>query len=92
MVFPPSDERREILQPSLLPVPDNSVHGVATTSYHYCISHRVSNGTGKAVIIITNTNNNLTAFKHLLCVIFKREGLLLAPVIFDQSSSVGVSW
>ena len=55
MPRPPSDERREILQPSLLPVPDNSGHGVDTTSDNYCVSNGVSDGTGLAVInIVTN--------------------------------------
>ena len=50
----PSDERREILQPSLLPVPDNSGPGVPTTSDHNRVSNGVRDGTGDAV------NNNVT--------------------------------
>ena len=56
MVSPPSEERREILQPSQLPVSDNSSVGAITTSDHYCVSHRVRDGAGLAVInIVTNT-------------------------------------
>ena len=54
MQIPPSDERREILQPSLLPVPDNSGPGVPTTSDHNRVSNGVRDGTGDAV------NNNVT--------------------------------
>ena len=66
MVLPPSDERREILQPSLLPIPDNSSLGLITTRDHYCVSNRVSDGTGITVInnvtniIITSLNLTLT--------------------------------
>ena len=68
MVSPPSDERREILQPSLLPVPDHSVHGVVTTSDHNCVSYGVRDGAGVAVInivtniIITSLHLTLTMF------------------------------
>ena len=55
MVIPPSDERREILQPSLLPIPDNSGLGQETTSDNYCVRYGVRDGTGQAVInIVTN--------------------------------------
>ena len=66
MPIPPSDERGEILQPSLLPVPDNSGPGVITTSDNYCVSNGVRNGAGEAVInnvaniIITSLNLTLT--------------------------------
>ena len=51
---PPSDETREVLQPSLLAVPDNSGLGVETTSDHYCVCNGVRDGAGHAVI------NNVT--------------------------------
>ena len=55
MVPPPRDETWEILQPSLLPVPYNSGQGVSTTSDNYCVSNRVRDGAGQAVInIVTN--------------------------------------
>ena len=64
MVSPPSEERREILQPSQLPVSDNSSVGAITTSDHYCVSHRVRDGAGLAVKnnVKNITNKNLTAF------------------------------
>ena len=61
--MPPSDERREILQPSLLPVPDNSGHGEITTSDHYCVSYGVRDGTGVAVI--NNVTNIIITSLHL---------------------------
>ena len=51
---PPSDERREVLQPSLMPVPGYIWHVQITTSYNYCISNGVRDGAGLAVI------NNVT--------------------------------
>ena len=70
MVFPPSDERREIFQPSLLPVPDNSGLGGPTTSDNYCVCNGVRYGTRVAVInnvtnvIITSLNLTLT-MRHI---------------------------
>ena len=57
MGVPPSDERREILQPSLLPVPDNSGLGGPTTSDHNCVCDGVRDGAGLAVI-------NNQCYKH----------------------------
>ena len=60
MFLPPSDERREILQPSLLPVSDNSSPSVTTTSDNYCVSYGVRDGTGPAVINnVTNIINSV---------------------------------
>ena len=67
---PPRDETREILQPSLLPVPDNSGlgEGLITTSDHYCVCNGVRYGTRVAVIInvtsimITSLYLTLTLF------------------------------
>ena len=70
MFLPPSDERREILQPSLLPVPDHSSQGVETTSDHYIVSMGARDGAGKAVInnvsniIITSLDLTLT-LRHI---------------------------
>ena len=50
MAVPPSDERREILQPSLLPVPGHTGAGEETTSDQYCVSNGVRDGAGLAVI------------------------------------------
>ena len=50
----PGDEIREVLQPSLLPVPDHSVLVAVTSRDHHCVSHRVRDGAGMAVI------NNVT--------------------------------
>ena len=54
MVVPPSDERRKVPQPSLLPVSDYSGPGVETTSDHNRVSYGVRDGAGPAVI------NNVT--------------------------------
>ena len=54
----PSDETREILKPSLLPVPDNSGPGAIATSDHYCVSNGVRDGAGQAVI--NNVTSSLT--------------------------------
>ena len=62
MPIPPSDERREVLQPSLLPVPGNSVHGVVTTSDHYCVSNGVRDGTG--LTAINNVTNIIIPSLH----------------------------
>ena len=71
MAASPNEERREILQPSLLPVPDYNVHGVIisvdTTSDHYCVCYRVRDGAGPALInsvtniIITSLHLTLTS-------------------------------
>ena len=66
MLSPPSDERREVSQPSLLPVPDHSFLGVSTTSDNHCLSNRVSDGTGLAVINNVICKHNLTAFSTYL--------------------------
>ena len=84
MPHPPSDERREILQPSLLPVPDYCSPGKATPGYNYCVSCGVRDGASLAVIKIV-TNMIITSL-HLLCVIFKREAWLLTPINCYQSS------
>ena len=54
MIVSRGDETREVLQPSLLPVPDHGVQDVIvsvyTTRYNHCVSNRVRDGAGKAVI------------------------------------------
>ena len=65
VVIPPSDETREILQPSLLPVPDNSGHGVITTSDNYCVSNGVRYGADVAVINIVK-NIIITSLHYTL--------------------------
>ena len=62
--MPPSDERGEILQPSLLAVPDNSGQGVETTSDHYCVSYGVRDGAGPAVI--NSVKNIMITSLHLI--------------------------
>ena len=71
MAPPPSDETREILQPSLLSIPDYCVRGSeTTTSEHYCVSNGVRDGAGPAVnnnvtnIIITSLHLTLT-MRHI---------------------------
>ena len=65
MAAPPTDERDEVLQPSLLSVPDNSSKGL-TASEHYCVSTGVRDGAGPAVnnndtnIIITSLHLTIT--------------------------------
>ena len=63
MALSSSDERREILQPSLLPVPGHSGPGKETTSDHYCVSNGIRDGTGLAVII--NVTNIMITSLHL---------------------------
>ena len=63
MVTPPSDERREVLQPSLLPVSENSGPGVGTTSDHNCVCNGVRDGAGSTVII--NVTNIIITLLHL---------------------------
>ena len=63
MALPPSDERREVLQPSLLPVPDNSGPGACTTSDHNCVCNGVRDGAGSAVI--NNVKNIIITLLHL---------------------------
>ena len=67
MLAPPSDERREVSHPSLLPVSDHSFL-TTTTSDHYCVSNGVRDGAGLAVInnVIRKHNDNLTAFSTYL--------------------------
>ena len=87
MAVPPSDERREILQPSLLPVPGHTGAGEETTSDQYCVSNGVRDGAGLAVINnITNIIKASLHLKLLLCGIFKWEALILTPIICYQSS------
>ena len=50
MVVSPSDQIREVLQPSLLPVPDHSVIAADSPGDHHCVSDGVRDGTGSAVI------------------------------------------
>ncbi len=50
MVPPTGDQIREVLQPSLLPVPDHSVMGELTPRDHHCVSVGVRDGAGSAVI------------------------------------------
>ena len=60
MVLSPGDEIREVLQPSLRPMPDHSRHsviGADTPRDHHCVSLGVSDGAGIAVI---NNVTNLT--------------------------------
>ena len=57
MAIPPGDQIRQVLKPSLLPVPDHSVLGVDTPRDHHCVSDGVRNGTGSPVI-----NNVITPF------------------------------
>ena len=72
MGTPTSDERREVLQPSLLPVPGHivpdppvtstiSVH--SATSDHYGVSNGVRDGAGLAVI--NNVTNIIITSLHL---------------------------
>ena len=67
MLGPPSGERREVSHPSLLPVPDNSGHGVIisvlTTSDHNCVCNGVRDGAGSTVII--NVTNIIITLLHL---------------------------
>ena len=77
MLAPPSDEGREILQPSLLPIPDNSGPGVKTTSDHYCVSNGVRDGTGRAVINnVTDTNIIITSLHVTLTLLHILAGSL----------------
>ena len=70
MVASPSDQIREVLQPSLLPVPDHSVLGGVTPRDHHCVSSGVRDGAGSAVInnvttlIITSLHLTLT-MRHI---------------------------
>ena len=53
MVVPPGDEGREVLQPSLLPVPGHSVSDLsveASPRDQHCVSDGVRDGAGIAVI------------------------------------------
>ena len=63
MSLPPSDERRKVLQPSLLSVPDYSGPGKATPRDHYCFSYGVRDGAGNAVI--NNVTNIIITLLHL---------------------------
>ena len=63
VVTPPSDERREILQPSLLPVPYNSGPCDPTTSDNNCVCNGVRDGAGPAVI--NNVTNIIITLLHL---------------------------
>ena len=77
MVTPPSDERREILQPSLLPVPDNCCPGEITTSDHNRVSNGVRDGTGPAVI--NNVTNIIITLLHLTLTMHHIQVGSLAP-------------
>ena len=86
MVVPPSDEGREVLQPSLLPVPGHSVSDLsveASPCDQHCVSDGVRDSAGIAEI--NNVTNIVTTSVHLLYSIFKQEAWLLGPVRFDQS-------
>ena len=61
MLASPGDQIREVLQPSLLPVPDHSVQGELTPRDHHCVSVGVRDGTGLAVI-----NNVTTLIPHCI--------------------------
>ena len=63
MPGPPSDERWEILQPSLLPVPDYSGPDEITTSDNNCVCNGVRDGAGPAVI--NNVTNIIITLLHL---------------------------
>ena len=78
MLAPPSDERREGSQPSLLPVPDHSTT-TTTTSYHYCFSNGVSDGAGLAVINNVICKHNLTAFSTYLVEYLRVKPGLVVP-------------
>ena len=81
MLAPPSDERREVSQPSLLPVPDHSFLGVSTTSDHYCVSNGVRDGAGLAVInnVIRKHNDNLTTFSTYVVSYLRVKPGLVVP-------------
>ena len=63
MEAPSSDERREILPLFLLPVSDYSFQVWITTRDHYCVSNRVSDGTG--ITVINNVTNIIITSLHL---------------------------
>ena len=74
MGTPTSDERRKVLQPSLLPVPGHivpdppvtstiSVH--SATSDHYGVSNGVTDGAGLTVTVINNVTNIIITSLHL---------------------------
>ena len=63
MQIPPGKKRREVLQPSLLPVPDYGGPGKATPRDHYCFSYGVRDGAGNAVI--NNVTNIIITLLHL---------------------------
>ena len=95
---PPSDERREVLQPSLLPVPDYSFQGGITqytTSDHYCVSNGVRDGAGRAVknnVKCYNTydaNNNLTAFNTYSASYLSGKPSFWLPSFFIKEVEVG---
>ena len=66
MAISPGDQIREVLQPSLLPVPDHNVQGAVTPRDHHCVGDGVRNAAGIAVIdnvttlIITSLHLTLT--------------------------------
>ena len=64
MVPPPSDETREVLQPSLLSIPGHTGAVEETPNDQYCVSNGVRDGAGLAVKnnVKNITNKNLTAF------------------------------
>ena len=67
MAVSSGDQIREVLQPSLLPVPDHSLIGAVTPRDHHCVSGGVWYGTGFAVInnvIITSLHLTLT-MRHI---------------------------
>ena len=64
----PSDEGREVVQPSLLPVPDHSVPGAVTPRDHHCVSVGVRDGTGIAVI--NNDTNLIITPQYLTLTMF----------------------
>ena len=64
----PSDEILEVLQPSLLPVPDHSVHGAVTPRDHHCVSVGVRDGAGIAVK--NDVTNLISTQQHLTLTMY----------------------
>ena len=84
--MPPSDERGEILQPSLLAVPDYSGQGVETTRDHYCVRDGIRDGASSTVMnIVTNiSNDNLTAINTYTVVYLSGKPGSWLPSLFTN--------
>ena len=59
----PGDQIGEVLQPSLLPVPDHSVFGAGTPRDHHCVSGGVRDGT--VIALINNVTTLIITSLHL---------------------------